>query len=127
VLREARALALDELRELSQGIRAAILVERGLAAALDGLSRQAALPVRLDAAIAGRLLEQVEAAAYFVASEALTNAAKHSHANEVRLAFSCDRGTLWSSLPTTASVAPAAAVGRDCAASPTGWRRSAGG
>jgi signal transduction histidine kinase len=93
VLREARdalALALEELRELSQGIRPAILVERGLAAALDDLSRRAALPVRLEAAISGRLPEQVETAAFFVASEALANAAKHSHANEVRVTASSD-------------------------------------
>jgi signal transduction histidine kinase len=93
VLREARdalAVALDELRDLSQGIRPAILVERGLQAALDDLSRRAALPVRLDVAIDGRLPEPVEAAGYFVASEALANAAKHSHASEVRLAASCD-------------------------------------
>jgi signal transduction histidine kinase len=89
VLREARealAVALDELRELTQGIRPAILVERGLAAALDDLSRRAGLPVRLSVGVSGRLPEQVESAAYFVASEALTNAAKHSHASEVRLA-----------------------------------------
>jgi signal transduction histidine kinase len=89
VLREARdalTTALAELRELTQGIRPAILVERGLAAALDDLSRRAALPVHLDIAISGRLPEQVEGAAYFVASEALANAAKHSHASEVRLA-----------------------------------------
>jgi signal transduction histidine kinase len=83
--REALGVALAELRELTQGIRPAILVERGLASALDDLARRAALPVRLDVAIGGRLPEQVEGAAYFVASEALTNAAKHSHANEVRL------------------------------------------
>jgi signal transduction histidine kinase len=91
VLREARealTIALAELRELTQGIRPAILVERGLAAALDDLSRRAALPVRLDITISGRLPEQVEGAAYFVASEALANAAKHSHASEVRLAAS---------------------------------------
>ena len=89
VLREARdalTVALAELRELTQGIRPAILVERGLGAALDDLSRRAALPVRLEVAVSGRLSEQVEGAAYFVASEALTNAAKHSHAGEVRLA-----------------------------------------
>ena len=88
VLREARdalTVALAELRELTQGIRPAILVERGLAAALDDLSRRAALPVRLEIAVSGRLAEQIEGAAYFVASEALTNAAKHSHASEVRL------------------------------------------
>ena len=92
VLREARdalALALEELRDLTQGIRPAILVERGLPAALDDLSRRAALPVRLEVTITGRLPEPTESAAYFVASEALANAAKHSHASEVRLAASC--------------------------------------
>ena len=97
VLREARdalALALAELRELTQGIRPAILVERGLAAALDDLARRAALPVRLDIAVSGRLPEQVESAAYFVASEALANAAKHSHASDVRLAAAQHAGVL---------------------------------
>jgi signal transduction histidine kinase len=97
VLREARdalAVALAELRELTQGIRPAILVERGLAAALDDLSRRAALPVELDVSVSGRLPEQIEGAAYFVASEALTNAAKHSHATEVRLAASHEGGVL---------------------------------
>ena len=97
VLREARdalTVALAELRELTQGIRPAILVERGLAAALDDLSRRAALPVRLEIAISGRLREQIEGAAYFVASEALANAAKHSHASEVRLSASHKDGVL---------------------------------
>ena len=79
--REALALALEELRDLTQGIRPAILVERGLPAALDDLSRRAAFPVRLEIGVSGRLPEAVEAAAYFVASEALANAAKHSHAS----------------------------------------------
>jgi signal transduction histidine kinase len=97
VLREARealAVALAELRELTQGIRPAILVERGLAPALDDLARRAALPVRLDVAISGRLPEQVEGAAYFVASEALANAAKHSHASEVCLIAAQKSGAL---------------------------------
>jgi signal transduction histidine kinase len=97
VLREARdalAVALEELRDLTQGIRPAILVERGLPAALDDLSRRAALPVTLEVSISGRLPEPVEAAAYFVASEALANAAKHSHASDVRLTASRDGGTL---------------------------------
>jgi signal transduction histidine kinase len=97
VLREARAalaVALDELRDLTQGIRPAILVERGLPAALDDLSRRAALPVRLELGLTGRLPEAVETAAYFVASEALTNAAKHSHASDAVLVASYDGGTL---------------------------------
>ena len=97
VLREARdalSAALAELRELTQGIRPAILVERGLSAALDDLARRAALPVRVDVSISGRLPEQIEGAAYFVASEALANAAKHSHASEVRLSASEKDGGL---------------------------------
>ncbi|MDQ3874962.1 MAG: histidine kinase [Actinomycetota bacterium] len=97
VLREARdalTIALAELRELTQGIRPAILVERGLAAALDDLARRAALPVRLEGAVSGRLPAQVEGAAYFVASEALANAAKHSHATEICLSASLNDGVL---------------------------------
>ena len=92
--RDALASALEELRDLTQGIRPAILVERGLPAALDDLRRRAALPVRLEATVGGRLPEPVESAAYFVASEALANAAKHSHASEVKLAASYDGSTL---------------------------------
>ena len=97
VLREARealTVALAELRELTQGIRPAILVERGLAAALDDLARRAALPVQLDVVVSGRLPEQVESAVYFVASEALANAAKHSHASNVRLSASNEDGVV---------------------------------
>jgi signal transduction histidine kinase len=50
--------------------------------------------VRLDVSAGGRFPEQVEGAAYFVVSEALANAAKHSHASEVRLAASEEAGLL---------------------------------
>ncbi len=92
--REALAVVLQELRELTHGIRPPLLVERGLPAALDELCRRAALPGRVSLAISGRLPEQVESAAYFFASEALTNAAKHSHASEVFVAARVDGGTL---------------------------------
>ena len=88
MLGEARAgitRAIEELRRLSQGIRPAILVERGLGAALDDLARRAAVPVRLDLRIDDAIPSQIEAAAYFVASEALTNAAKHARATKIRL------------------------------------------
>ena len=92
--REALALALEELRELSQGIHPPLLAERGLPAAIEELCRRAALPTRLDVTVNERLPDQVESAGYFFASEALTNAAKHSHGNEVRVAASCDGRTL---------------------------------
>ena len=86
--REALVVALEELRELSQGIHPAVLTERGLSAALEDLCRRAALPAHLELSIDVRLAAQVETAAYFVVSEALTNAVKHSHASEVRIAVS---------------------------------------
>jgi signal transduction histidine kinase len=92
--REALALALEELRELTHGINPPLLVERGLPAALDELCRRAALPTHLDVAVERRLPDQVESAAYFMASEALTNAAKHSHGREVRVAASYEGHSL---------------------------------
>jgi signal transduction histidine kinase len=88
--RVALTLALAELRELTHGINPPLLVERGLPAALDELCRRAALPTHLELALDRRLPDQIESAAYFVASEALTNAAKHSHGKEVRVAASCE-------------------------------------
>ena len=89
--REALALALAELRELTHGINPPLLTERGLPAALDELCRRAALPTRLDVAIDQRLPDQIETAAYFTVSEALTNAAKHSHGTEIQV-FASYRG-----------------------------------
>jgi signal transduction histidine kinase len=83
--RESLMAALAELRELTQGIHPTILVERGLPTALDELCRRAALPAHLQLDLDRRLPDQVETAAYFLVSEALTNAAKHSHASEIRV------------------------------------------
>jgi signal transduction histidine kinase len=92
--REALALALAELRELTHGILPPLLTERGLPAALEELARRAALPTHLHAAVERRLSDQVESAAYFVASEAVANAVKHSHGSEVRIAAVLDGGVL---------------------------------
>ncbi len=92
--REALALALEELRELTHGINPPLLTERGLPAALDELCRRAGLPTHLELAIDRRLPDQIESAAYFLVSEALTNAAKHSHGSEVRVAAFCESQTL---------------------------------
>jgi signal transduction histidine kinase len=83
--RESLMAALAELRELTQGIHPTILTERGLPTALDELCRRAALPAHLQLELDQRLPDQVESASYFLVSEALTNAAKHSHASEVRV------------------------------------------
>jgi len=92
--REALTVALAELRELTHGINPPLLTERGLPAALDELCRRAALPAHLDLALDRRLPDRIESAAYFVVSEALTNAAKHSHGSEVRVCASGNAGTL---------------------------------
>jgi signal transduction histidine kinase len=77
--------ALKELRELSQGIHPGILSERGLPAALEELAYGARLPLDLDVDLSERLPDRVEAAAYYVVSEALTNIAKHAEASAVRI------------------------------------------
>ncbi|MEV0896686.1 sensor histidine kinase [Actinoplanes sp. NPDC049802] len=76
---------LDELRALSRGIAPPILVDRGLRAALTALAGRCTVPVDLDAPPIDRLDPAVESTAYFVVAEALTNVAKHSHANEVQV------------------------------------------
>jgi signal transduction histidine kinase len=68
-----------ELRDLVRGIRPAMLAREGLPAALEALA--AGMPIAVDTDVAvGRFCEPVEAAAYFVAAEALTNAVKHADA-----------------------------------------------
>jgi signal transduction histidine kinase len=79
------AAATDDLREISRGIHPAILSEGGLPPALKALTRRSAVPVELDVDVPERLPEQVEAAAYYVASEALANAAKHARASVVHV------------------------------------------
>jgi signal transduction histidine kinase len=79
------ASAFDELREISRGIHPAILSEGGLKLALSALCRRSAVPVELGLRTEGRLPERVEVAAYYVVSEALTNAAKHAHASVVNV------------------------------------------
>jgi PAS domain S-box-containing protein len=74
---------IDELREISRGIHPAILSEGGLGPALRTLARRAAIPVVLGSVIDHRLPEPIEVAAYYVVSEALTNATKHANAERV--------------------------------------------
>ena len=77
--------AIGELRELARGIHPAILTEAGLGPALQSLADHAPLPVAVNTRLNGRLPPVVEATAYFVAAEALTNVAKHAWATAATL------------------------------------------
>ena len=79
--------AVEELRELAQGIHPAELTEGGLSPALKALGRRSAIRVELDIPFDDRLPDQVEVAAYYTVSEALTNASKHSDAKRVQVSL----------------------------------------
>ncbi len=87
--REELTAALEELRELARGIHPAVLTDQGLAAAIDALSLRMPLPIesRLPP---GRLPPAVEAAAYYVVSEALTNVVKYASATRVAITVEAD-------------------------------------
>jgi signal transduction histidine kinase len=76
------AQALDELRELARGIHPAVLTDRGLRAALEGIASRTPFPIELEVP-PERLPESIEAAAYYVVSEAVTNVVKHAQATAV--------------------------------------------
>ena len=86
--------AMEELQEISRGIHPAILAQGGLAAALKILARRSAVPVLLEVRAETRLPEPVEVAAYYIVSEALTNAAKHAHASVVHVEVEARDGVL---------------------------------
>jgi signal transduction histidine kinase len=76
---------LSDLRDLARGIHPSVLTDRGLAVALEGLAKRAPIPVELHVAVQSRLDQAIEAAAYFLISEAITNTAKHARAESVRV------------------------------------------
>ncbi|MEU6322785.1 histidine kinase [Streptomyces sp. NPDC047009] len=83
--RRQLTLALAELRELARGIHPAVLTREGLGAALDSLAERSPIPVTVDVPLVARLPREVEATAYFIVSEALTNATKHSGATAIAI------------------------------------------
>jgi signal transduction histidine kinase len=91
---DALAGTLDDVRDLGRGVHPAILVEAGLGTALRGLARRSALPVRLHMHADGRLPAESEATAYYVVSEAFTNAVKHASASAVDVRVEVAEGTL---------------------------------
>jgi signal transduction histidine kinase len=82
----------EELRELAHGIHPGILSSGGLGTALEALARRSAIPVTVDLRTDARLPEHIEVTAYFVVSEALTNAAKHANASTMHVTVETSDG-----------------------------------
>src|SRR3989440_4620843 len=82
------------LRELARGVHPAVLTEEGLGGALVSLASRTPLPVDITGAPDGRLPREIEAAAYFVACEAIANAVKHARATQIRVCAERRNGRL---------------------------------
>jgi signal transduction histidine kinase len=91
---DAAEQALAELRTVARGILPPVLADRGLAGALAGIAGDCGVPCRVDVQVAGRCAASVEATAYFVVAEALTNVSKHSAATSVVVTVSRERDRL---------------------------------
>ncbi|MGX5680080.1 sensor histidine kinase [Schumannella luteola] len=89
--------ALEELRALSRGFAPPILLDRGLVAALESAAVRNPIPTRLidELAPGTALPQEIERNAYFVASEALANAVKHSGATDIELRVSLSDDGRW--------------------------------
>lgn len=86
--------AMGTLRDTVRGIHPAVLTDHGLRAALDELADRASVPLRLDVADLGRLPASVETAAYYLVTEAISNATKHTAATRVTVSASVEREVL---------------------------------
>jgi len=97
-LRRDIAAVTQDVREVSRGLHPAVLSQGGLAPALRGLARRSGVPVELEIADGGRHPPSIEIAVYYVVSEALANAAKHSGASVVTVALGVDGDRLRASV-----------------------------
>jgi signal transduction histidine kinase len=86
--------ALENLRDLARGIYPPLLADKGLPVALTAQARKSPVPVTVDADNVGRYPQEVEAAVYFCALEALQNVAKYAEASRARVRLSTDDGRL---------------------------------
>ena len=88
------ALALEELRELARGLHPAILTDRGLRAAVEVLAARVPIPVEIAEIPDERLPEPIEAAAYYLIAEALTNVTKYAQASAVHVRVAASDGSV---------------------------------
>ncbi|MEU4244914.1 sensor histidine kinase [Actinoplanes sp. NPDC026619] len=91
---DAAEQALAELRTVVRGILPPVLDDRGLSGALDGLAANCAVPCRVEVDVQSRCAASVEATAYFVVAESLTNVVKHSGATGVTVSVRRERDRL---------------------------------
>jgi PAS domain S-box-containing protein len=91
---EELARALEELREIARGLHPAILADHGLEAGVEALAERTPIPVEVRCALDGKPPESVEAAAYYVVAEALTNVAKYAGASGARVSIEHTDGRL---------------------------------
>ena len=119
---------LGELRDLARGLHPAVLSDHGLEHALRALAQRAAVPVELETALPGeRLPMAVEAAAYFVVSEALTNVARYAQASHAWVSVEERDGEVEVTVGDDGvGGARRSAPDRACRACATGSRRSTG-
>ncbi|MEO6821047.1 MAG: sensor histidine kinase [Candidatus Nanopelagicales bacterium] len=92
-VRDGLRAALQELRDLANGIHPAVLTQSGLGPAIESAAERLALPARIQVA-PRRWPPEVESAAYFVTAEALTNAVKHSGAEQVSVSAASEGADL---------------------------------
>jgi signal transduction histidine kinase len=92
--RDEAQQAIGELRELAGGIHPAVLSDHGLCAALEALASRAPVPVQVNGELDEKLKPAVEAAAYFVTSEALANVAKYAQATQAFVDVGLEEGRL---------------------------------
>jgi signal transduction histidine kinase len=91
---EEAKTAIEDLRGLVRGIHPSVLDERGLDAAFSALVASCAVPVRVEVSLSKRLDQAVEAVAYFVVAEAITNVTKHSGASRASVMITEASGLL---------------------------------
>ncbi len=90
--RDQLSQGLDELRELARGIHPAVLTDRGLGPALESLAVRAPLPIEITELPDERLSGPVEAAAYYVVAESITNVAKYAQASHASVSVRRSNG-----------------------------------
>ena len=117
--------ALEELRELARGLHPAVLTDHGLEAALGALAARAPLPVELSVDLDDRPAEPLEAAAYFVVAEALTNVARYASARTASVTVRREADDVLVEVTDDGSGGADPDAGTGCAASSTASRHSA--